>query len=433
MKALVIGAGIVGATTAASLAKEGYDVTVIEQEMVASGASHANGGQLSACHTTPWANPGAPLKVLKWSMSREESPLVFRPHANLHQLAWLMKFAWNCLPTKTEYNTKALLRLALHSRKVRETYQVGMPRYDGLANGILHFYRTKSELKDARRDTVLMNAEGLDRREVTVAEALEIEPALKPIASELVGATFTPSDSSGDAAAYTRFLLSPEWAIKRGIKGSIRVVKGTVCGLQVHHGQAHVQLCDNSTCKTYTLMTADAIVVCAGVWSRELVRPLGINLGIEPARGFSLTLGLQTLSGKRVKGPHVSLTDDERKLVYSRLGNDLRVAGTAALTGYNNQLTPSDSPRIENMLASARRTFGLPEDLSKMVAWSGLRPLTPSNRPYVCPTHIPNLFLNTGHGSLGWTLSAGSADLIASFAMNRTVLGAKPYSLQVPH
>jgi D-amino-acid dehydrogenase len=433
MKALVIGAGIVGATTAASLAKKGYEVTVIEQEAPAAGTSHANGGQLSACHTTPWANPGAPLKVLKWALSREESPLVFRPHANLHQLSWLMKFMWNCLPSKTEYNTKSLLKLALHSRDVRDSYQVGMPRYDGLSNGILHFYRTKSELKDAERDTKLMNAEGLDRRSVSVEEAIAIEPALKPIQSELVGATFTPSDSSGDAAEYTRFLLTPEWAIKRGIKGSIRVLKGTVCGLQVHNGMAHVQLCDNATCTTYTLMTADIIVVCAGVWSRELVRPLGIDLNIEPARGFSLTLGLQTLSGKRVKGPHVSLTDDERKLVYSRLGNNLRVAGTAALTGYSNQLTGADKPRIDNMMAAAKQTFGLPDDLTSMIAWSGLRPLTPSNRPYVSATHIPNLYLNTGHGSLGWTLSAGSADLLAGIIEGVTPIDAKPYSLEVPH
>lgn len=434
MKAIVIGAGIIGATTAATLAKRGYDVTVIEQAEPAAGASHANGGQLSACHTTPWASPSAPAKVLKWALSKDESPLVFRPHADLQQLSWLMKFMWNCLPSKTEYNTKALLRLALHSREARKALQVGMAHYNGLNNGILHFYRTKSELKDAERDVKLMNAEGLDRRMVTVEEAMAIEPALKPIQSELVGATFTPSDSSGDAAEFTRFLLKHEWAIHRSVKGSIKVVKAAVCGIQEHHGRAHVQLCDDDTCKTYTLLDADAIVVANGVWSRELVRPLGINLAIEPARGFSLTLGLQTLSGKKVKGPMVSLTDDEKKLVYSRLGNDLRVAGTAALTGYNNTLTGKDKPRIDNMLQAATETFGLPDDLTRYVAWSGLRPLTPSNRPYVCRTHLPNLFLNTGHGSLGWTLSAGSADLLASLIdATATPVDAGPFSLAVAH
>jgi D-amino-acid dehydrogenase len=256
MKAIVIGAGIVGATTAAALAKKGYTVTVIEVASPADGASFANGGQLSACHTTPWANPSAPLKVLKWAFNKDESPLVFRPHADLHQLTWLMKFMWNCLPSKTEYNMAALLGLAMHSRDARKGLQVGLDKYNGLNNGILHFYRTKSELKDAERDIKLMNAQGLDRRMVTVSEALQIEPSLKPIQSELVGATFTPSDSSGDAADYTRFLLSAEWAIKRSVIGSIKVLKGEVCALQDINGTAFVQVCSDEYCKTYSMLQA---------------------------------------------------------------------------------------------------------------------------------------------------------------------------------
>lgn len=434
MKAIVIGAGITGATTAATLARKGYDVTVIEAAAPAhvDSASHANGGQLSACHTTPWANPSAPLKVLKWAFGADESPLLFRPHADLHQLTWLMKFMWNCLPSKTVYNTKALLDLALFSREAREDLQVGMARYNGLNNGILHFYRTKSEFKDAERDVKLMNAGGLDRRMVTVEEALKIEPSLKPIASELVGATFTPSDSSGDAAAYTQFLLNPEWRINRGVSGNIKIIQVHACGIQQMGDVALVQVCRDETCKTYELMEADA-VVCAGVWSRDLLKPVGIDLNIYPARGFSTTLTLETIGGKKVKGPHVSLTDDERKLVYSRLGNTLRIAGTAALTGYNNTLTAKDKPRIDFQVRSATETFGLPQDLVRMVAWSGLRPLTPSNRPYVCKTHIPNLYLNTGHGSLDWTLSAGSAALLAGIIEGVPPINASPYSLEVPH
>lgn len=434
MKAIVIGAGIIGATTAATLAKRGYEVTIIEQADPASGASHANGGQLSACHTTPWASPAAPLKILQWAFQKDESPLMFKPHADLHQLSWLFKFAWNCLPSKTEYNTRALLGLALHSRQARKQLQVGMSHYNGLNNGILHFYRTRSELKDAERDVKLMQSGGLDRRLVTVEEALEIEPAIRPIKDELVGATFTPSDSSGDAAEFTRFLLSPAWKIHRSVPGSIKFVRVSACGIQVHNGQAHVQICNDDTCKTYSLLHADAIVVANGVWARELVKPLGINLAIEPARGFSLTIGLQTSSGKKVRGPTVSLTDDEKKLVYSRLGNDLRVAGTAALTGYKNTLSTADQPRIENMLSTASKTFGFPSDLSKYTAWSGLRPLTPSNRPYVCETHIPNLFINAGHGSLGWTLSAGAADLISSIiTREQPSVNPTPFSLKVAH
>jgi D-amino-acid dehydrogenase len=432
MKAIIIGAGIVGASSAAALAKRGYDVTVLDtNRQPALGASYANGGQLSACHTTPWANPQAPFKLLKWAFNAVESPLVFRPQADMHQLTWLMKFALNCLPNKTKHNTEALLALALHSREARKGFNIGVDKYNGLNNGILHFYRTKSELRDAERDIKVMNALGLDRRTVTVDEALVIEPALKTIKSQLIGATFTPSDSSGDAAAYTRYLLNPEWAIKRSISGSIRFEQATVSALVKINGKAQVKVYNYNG--GYNLLDADVIVVSAGVWSRDLVKSLGIDLNIYPAQGFSATIDLKTSAGKKVRGPHVSLTDDERKLVYSRLGDKLRVAGTAQLAGYSNVIKEKDKLRCENMLLAARSTFGFPEDMSSVEYWSGLRPLTPSNRPYVCSTHLPNLFLNTGHGSLGWTLSAGSADLLAGIVEGTPPINAAPYSLTIPH
>ncbi len=407
MRVVVLGAGLEGTASAWYLRAAGHEVTVLERQPAAGmETSFANGGQISVSHAEPWANPGAPSKVLKW-LAREDAPLLFRLRADWHQWRWGLQFLVECLPARSRRNTAALVKLGMYSRaSLQELRRETGIRYDELTRGILHLYTEAEEFEAARAPTELMRSLGLDRVLKTPEECVAIEPALAACRDRLAGGTYAASDESGDAHRFTQALATH--AAAEGVEfryetriERIETARGAVSGVAVTRNDGKPER-----------VAGDAYVLALGSYSPLFSRPLGIPLMIYPAKGYSVTMP--------VKDPRaawsVSLTDDEHKLVYSRLGERLRIAGTAELTGYNLDINTVRCEAIVKRVMELFPEAGVPE---KAAFWTGLRPSTPSNIPYIGRTKLPNLFLNTGHGTLGWTHACGSGRALADLMSGR--------------
>ena len=402
MKAIVLGAGVTGITSAWFLKKEGFDVTVVDRQPAAGmETSFANGGQISVSHAEPWANPGAPKKVLKWLM-REDAPLLFRLRADARQWRWGMQFLRECTPEKTRHNIIQMVNLGTFSRDTLQELrtETGI-EYNCLTKGILHFYTNQQEFDDALEPAEIMREFGCDRKVITSDEAVRLEPALASVKDKIAGATFTEADESGDAHRFTQNLakLCADQGVQFHYDTAILGLDtegGQISGVRVRGTDGQVQV-----------LKADKYLLCMGSYSPMLVKDLGVDLLIYPAKGYSATLQIDDAS----KAPQVSLTDDEYKLVFSRLGDKLRIAGTAELNGYSTELNDVRCKAITRRVMELFPGMANPDNA---VYWTGLRPATPSNVPYIGLSKIPNLYLNTGHGTLGWTHSCGSGRSIAS-------------------
>ena len=407
MRVLVLGAGVIGVTAAWYLAADGHEVTVVDrQEGPGLETSFANGGQISASYAEPWATPDAPLKILKW-LHRDDAPLLFRLRADPRQWHWGLQFLLECLPSRTRHNTIQCLNLALYSRDCLKALRsaTGL-QYDQLERGILQFYTDPGEFAQGVKAADLMRQFGCDRDVKTVDECVGIEPALAQCRDRLVGGIFTSSDESGDAQKFTHELAA--LAAARGVKfcWSTAVEALAVAGDRV----TGVRCIGKE--KGREERTADAVVMALGSFSPLLLRPLRVPCLVYPAKGYSATIAV----GDHHGAPTVSLTDLAWKIVMTRLGDRLRVAGTAELSGYSTELNPV---RCE---ALARRTFELFPDAGEREGikyWTGLRPATPSNVPLIGATRYRNLFLDTGHGTLGWTMACGSGRALADLVARR--------------
>jgi len=409
MKVLVLGAGLLGVTSAYFLRQQGHEVTVIDrQASAAAETSFANGGQISVSHAEPWANPGAPLKVLKW-LGKEEAPLLFRVRADMHQWLWGLQFLRECTPARTRWNIAQIVRLGTYSRDTLQALRAATGlHYDQRTQGILHFYTSAKEFEGAEAPAAQMRALGCDRRVISADEAVRIEPALAHIRPRLAGATYTAEDESGDANQFARELVS-----RCEADGVRFLMSHTVTALREAGGTVdHVEATD--TDGRFQRIRADAYVLAMGSLSPLYAKPLGIELPIYPAKGYSVTMAVRDES----KAHQVSLTDDEYKLVFSRLGNRLRIAGTAELNGYDRDL---NRVRCEAIVKRAEELFPGAGDAENAQFWTGLRPATPSNVPIIGRSKLANLYLNTGHGTLGWTHACGSGKSIAYI-----VSGKKP-------
>ncbi len=405
MRVLVLGAGVVGTTSAWYLAQAGHEVTVVDRQPVAGNeTSFANGGQISVSHAEPWANPHVLPRILRW-LGREDAPLLWRWRADPAQFSWGLRFLRECLPGRSEQNMAAIVALATYSRSCLQSLrrELGL-QYDHLERGILHIYTDPKEFRAAAMVSSLMRQLGLDRETVDADRCVEIEPALADIRPLLVGGDYTPSDESGDAHRFTRALS--EQAEARGVRFLYeRTIERLVPGPQ---GLSGVEVSDgHPDGKARETLRADAYVLALGSWSPRWAKPLGLTLPIYPAKGYSATLQLAEGS----VAPTVSLTDDERKLVFSRLGNRLRIAGTAEFNGYNLDLNPV---RCQALMDRTRQLFPRLRFEGEPQFWCGLRPATPSNVPLIGRSRLPNLWLNTGHGTLGWTMSCGSGAALAT-------------------
>jgi len=405
MRIVVLGAGLIGVTSAWFLAEDGHEVVVVDRQPgAARETSFANGGQISTSHAEPWANPSAPLKILKW-LGREDAPLLWRLRADAAQWLWGLRFLRECTPARTRANIRAILALALDSRTRLKALRrdLGL-EYDALTRGILHFYTDPAEFEHAIPQAALMREFGCERVVKTAAECLAIEPALADAQPSIVGGTYTEDDESGDAHRFTSALASR--LEDRGVHfrygqqvAGIDAAGGRVRAVRLANGEA---------------LAADAFVVALGSYTPLLLRPLGISLPVYPAKGYSITIPL----APETTAPAVSLTDDGAKLVFSRLGQRLRVAGTAEFTGYDTAL---NTPRIDALLRRTQQLLPrLAIDPATVEPWAGLRPATPTNVPLIGATRLSNLYVNTGHGTLGWTMAVGSASLLADLVAGKT-------------
>jgi len=395
----VLGAGVIGVTSAWYLAKNGHEVTLVDRHSApGEETSFANGGQISVSHAAPWANPHVPAKILRW-LGREDAPLLFRPRADLRQWLWGLAFLRECTPARTHRNIRNLVALGLYSRASLQALRAETAiQYDQLARGILHFYTKTRELDAAAESARVMREHGCEIEMVSAARCVEIEPALANL--RLAGGSWSPTDESGDAHKFTQALTA--LALKRGV----RFRTARIAGLEAQGGRIAGVRTESE------VLRADAYLVCLGSYSPLLVRPLGIRLAVYPLKGYSLTLPVADPQ----KAYTVSLTDDEHKLVFSRLGERLRIAGTAELNGYNTEL---NDVRCRALLKRTLELFSEAGDASRARYWTGLRPATPSNVPYIGATRYPNLYLNTGHGTLGWTHACGSGRAIADIVSGR--------------
>lgn len=403
VKVVVIGAGVVGTACAWYLAKDGHEVVVVERREAAGlETSFANGGQISPCHAEPWANPEVIPRVLKW-LGRDDAPLLFRwKRWDPALWAWGLRFLANCTSARAAINIERTLRVALYSRLClqRLRAETGI-EYDQKTLGILHVYRDPRTYRHACDAAGVMRDHGLARLPKTPAEAVSIEPALAAVERELAGAIFTPEDESGDAHTFTTRLAG----LAAGA-GVTFLWTRSALALTRDGNRIGGLVTDAGT------VTADAYVLAAGSASPALARPLGLRLPVIPAKGYSITVPVDGHAG----APSVSITDDEHKMVYSRLGDRLRAAGTAEMTGYDLTLNPR---RLAMITGHARALFPDGGDFDRAEPWVGLRPVTPDSVPLLGATPLANLWLNTGHGTLGWTMSCGSGRVVADLVAGR--------------
>jgi len=401
MKVIVLGAGLLGVTSAYFLRQQGHDVTVVDRQAAAAAeTSFANGGQISVSHAEPWANPSAPLKVLKW-LGQEDAPLLFRLRADARQWRWGLQFLRECTPARTRRNIEQIVRLGTYSRDTLQQLRrdTGIA-YDQRTQGILHFYTSEKEFDAAEAPAAQMRELGCDRRVISADEAVRIEPALANIHPQLAGATYTSEDESGDANRFARELVTLCEAA-----GVRFLMSHTVTAIREAAGEVdHVEATDGEG--RFQRLRADAYVLAMGSLSPLLAKPLGLELPIYPAKGYSVTMPVKDPA----KAHQVSLTDDEYKLVFSRLGDRLRIAGTAELNGYDRDL---NRVRCEAIVRRVEALFPGAGDSERAQFWTGLRPATPSNVPIIGRSKLGKLFLNTGHGTLGWTHACGSGKSIA--------------------
>ncbi|WP_321842066.1 D-amino acid dehydrogenase [Paraburkholderia bannensis] len=394
----VIGAGITGVTTAYALARRGHSVTVIDRHRYAAmETSFANGGQLSASNAEVWNSRATVFKGLRW-MTRRDAPLLMNPRPNWHKYSWIGEFLRQ-IPNYRS-NTIDTVRLAIAAREhlfsiaKRESIE-----FDHEQRGILHFYATRKEFDAATKVNALLREGGLDRRAVTPDEIRAIEPTLQ---GDFHGGFFTESDSTGDIHKFTRGLAQ---ACERlGVEFQYDTTVQSI-------GDAHNGTVSIATSRDAlpSVCTFDRVVICAGVGSRALAAQVGDHVNVYPVKGYSITVCLDDAASQQ-GAPWVSLLDDAAKIVTSRLGADrFRIAGTAEINGANRDIR---SDRIEPLVRWARTHF--PSiSTSRVIPWAGLRPMLPSMLPKVGRGRQRNVFYNTGHGHLGWTLSAATAESVA--------------------
>ncbi len=411
---LVLGAGITGVATAYFLARAGLDVAVLERRAApALETTYANGGQISVSHAEPWAHPGAPEQVFRW-LAQKDSPLYFSPRFDWRQWLWLTSWLWQCRRSAADRNTLEIVKIALRSRALyRQIREAEKIEYAQKSLGILHFYRNPVEFENARRVAELMSENGCRRKPVTREEIDFLEPALAQN-RDIIGGTYTEDDESGDARRFTQ-ALSRICQQKYRVRFHFGVTLDGFVSENNEIYEAQITAADGSK----DLLRARHFVLCLGPWSPFFAQKLDIFLNIYPAKGYSISVPLDQANARYA--PRVSLTDDENKLVFSNLETHLRVAGTAELAGWDRSL---HYHRIRPIVEKAAELFPClfsnmdfrnPDWVfANLHPWTGLRPATPSNVPYVGRRpEFRNLWLNTGHGTLGWTMGMATAERVA--------------------
>ncbi|HET6724375.1 MAG TPA: D-amino acid dehydrogenase [Gammaproteobacteria bacterium] len=403
--ALVIGGGIIGSTTAWYLADRGFDVTVLERRAgVGLETSFANTGLLTPSQADPWNAPGTALHLLKW-LGREDSPLLLRPRALPGMAGWGLRFLLASRRSAFERAARASLRLGLYSVRalddLRDTLKLS---YDQRLAGTIKIFRDRASLEGSVALADFLSRDGLRYEALDADAAVAREPALAPIRANLAGAIHYQADESGDAFLFTQAIATAarEAGVDFRFDTEVRQLRPGADGV------ASVQTDQGD-------VAADVYVLAAGCYSRRLGARCGLRLPIYPAKGYSVTVP----RGAWANAPTIPTCDFERKIVVTPLGDRLRIGGTAEFTGYDTTLNPARSDNVLQQALQIFPGFGPHVDRERIMRWTGLRPMTPDGPPIIGPTPCKNLFVNAGHGPLGWTFAAGSSRLVADMVAGR--------------
>jgi D-amino-acid dehydrogenase len=396
MRVIILGAGVVGVSTAWHCAQAGHEVTVVDRQPGAGlETSFANAGQLSYGYSAPWAGPGVPLKAMSWLLMKHR-PLVLWPRPDLPMIRWLIQMLANCNEASYATNRARMLRLAEYSKvALASLRQATGIAYDGRSRGTLQVFRDQKQLDAARRDSAILAEAGIEHAIVDADGCVAAEPALRHVRDGLAGGMHMPGDETGDAHLFTQRLAS--LAAEAGVTFRYGT---TVLGIEAERGRATGVRTGGG------VIAGDAVVVAAGSFSTALLKPLGIRIPVYPVKGYSLTIPVTDADG----APVSTVMDETFKVGITRLGERIRVGGTAELAGFSTRLR---APRRATLEASVSGLFPRGGDPAKGSFWAGLRPMTPDGTPIIGPSALPGLYINTGHGTLGWTMAAGSGRLMA--------------------
>ncbi|MDI3490215.1 D-amino acid dehydrogenase small subunit [Thauera propionica] len=406
MHVIVLGSGVIGTTTAWYLAQRGARVTVLERQPgPALETSFANAGQVSPGYSTPWAAPGIPLKAMKWLFQRH-APLAIRADGSLFQLRWMMQMLANCSAERYTVNKERMMRLSEYARDCLRTLRADTGiAYEERSRGTLQLFRTQAQLDAAQRDIAVLRECGVPFELLGADELPQVEPALARSRSPLAGGLRLPNDETGDCHLFTTRLT--ELARQAGVEfrfgvdvREILTGGGGVIGVRVGEGE-HSQV-----------LAANRYVLALGSYSRQMAAGLGLELPVYPVKGYSLTVPLVDAEG----APQSTVLDETYKVAVTRFDNRIRVGGMAELGGYDLRLNPRRRQTLERVVGDLFPTGG---DLPRAEFWTGLRPMTPDSTPIVGATPYPELFINTGHGTLGWTMSCGAGALVADLVTGR--------------
>jgi D-amino-acid dehydrogenase len=402
MKITILGSGVIGTTAAYYLAAAGHEVTVLDrQKGPGLETSFANAGEVSPGYSAPWAGPGVPIKAIKWLLMHH-SPLVIKPMLDMAMWRWGAAMLRNCTQARYRINKARMVRLAEYSRDCFRQLRADTGiRYDEREQGTLQLFRTQKQLDGTAKDIEILQQHGVPFQLLDRDGYLKYEPALADVKQKFVGALRLPGDETGDCYMFTNALA--KMAESRGVTFrygiDIRRLKGDA------HGISAV---DTSQGPVF----ADRFLVAMGSYSTALLRPVGIRIPVYPVKGFSITLPIADAAC----APESTIMDETHKVAVTRLGDRIRVGGTAQLSGFDLQLNEARRRTLEFVVTDLFPRGG---DAARAEFWTGLRPMTPDGTPIVGPTHIPNLWLATGHGTLGWTMAAGTGRLLADWMSGR--------------
>lgn len=402
MRILVLGSGVIGVTTAHYLAEAGHEVTVVDRESgPALETSFGNAGEVSPGYSSPWAGPGIPIKAIKWLLMRH-GPLVIRPVIDPAMWRWAFMMLSNCTSARYAVNKARMVPIAEYSRdRLRELRGLTGIAYDERSQGTLQLFRTKKQFDGIGSDVEVLRQFGVPFEVLDGAGCVAAEPALAKVRGKFVGGLRLPGDETGDCKMFTEKLAA--YAAGRGVAfrygttiERIAVEAGRIAGVRTSAG----------------LLTADAYVAALGSYSPIALRPLGISIPVYPIKGYSITVPITDADG----APASTVMDETYKVAITRLGERIRVGGTAEISGYDLRLHAARRATLEHSVGDLFPDGG---DLSRATFWCGLRPMTPDGPPIIGPTKYPNLFLNTGHGTLGWTMACGSGRVLADMISGR--------------
>lgn len=396
MKVLILGSGVIGVTSAYYLARAGHEVTVVDrQPEPALETSFANAGEVSPGYSSPWAGPGVPVKAIKWLLMKH-GPLVIRPKLDPVMWVWLTKMLRNCTSARYAVNKSRMIPIAEYSRDCLRDLRrdIGI-QYDERAQGTLQLFRYQAQLDGTGEDVAVLKQYGVPYETLSREGCIAVEPALAAVKEKFVGGLRLPQDETGDCHMFTQALAKHAEAL------GVRFLLNTGIDRIVTDGARVTGVATSAG-----VLQADAYVLALGSYSSQMVAPLGISLPVYPVKGYSITVPIKDASG----APESTVMDESYKVAITRLGSRIRVGGTAEISGFSTKLYDARRATLDHSLTDLFPRGG---DLAKATFWSGLRPMTPDGPPVIGPTKYANLHLNTGHGTLGWTMSCGSGRVLA--------------------